>query len=62
MKNRVVMDLRVGEQVSINGGLATVKVLEKTGRNRARLVFEVDSDVRLQKQGQGQQAKPEPSS
>lgn len=46
MKSRVVKEVRVGEQVAI-GDLAIVKVVEKSGRNRVRLVFEVDQDVKL---------------
>lgn len=48
MSNRVVMELKVGETVTIDG-VAVVTLKEKTGRNRARLVFEVNRDVKLQK-------------
>jgi len=41
-----VKEVRVGEQVAI-GDLAIVKGVEKSGRNRVRLVFEVDQDVKL---------------
>jgi ABC-type transporter Mla subunit MlaD len=42
------MELKVGETVTIDG-VAVVTLKEKTGRNRARLVFEVNRDVKLQK-------------
>ena len=46
MKNRVVMDVKVGERITI-GNVASVRVEEKSGRNRARLIIEVDEDVKL---------------
>lgn len=48
LKNRVVMDVRVGEQVETSGP-AIIRVVEKSGRNRARLIFEVDEHVKLSK-------------
>lgn len=54
MSNRVVMELKVGESVCVDG-LVTVKVQEKTGRTKARLVFELPKGVRLQRE----QIKPE---
>lgn len=48
------MELKVGETVSIDG-VAVVTLKEKTGRNRARLVFEVNREVKLQK------GQPKPS-
>jgi len=42
------MELKVGEVVSV-GGNFTVKVQEKTGRAKARLVFELPKGVKLQR-------------
>lgn len=57
MKNRVVMDVKVGERIAI-GNVASVRVEEKSGRNRARLIIEVDEGVKLSRSAQAQ-AKPE---
>lgn len=48
------MELKVGESVCVDG-LVTVKVQEKTGRTKARLVFELPKGVRLQRE----QIKPD---
>jgi hypothetical protein len=48
VSNRVVMELKVGESVSV-AGVVTVKVQEKTGRTKARLVFELPKGVKLQR-------------
>lgn len=40
------MDVKVGERIVI-GNVASVRVEEKSGRNRARLIIEVDEDVKL---------------
>jgi sRNA-binding carbon storage regulator CsrA len=42
------MELKVGESVSV-AGVVTVKVQEKTGRTKARLVFELPKGVKLQR-------------
>jgi sRNA-binding carbon storage regulator CsrA len=54
VSNRVVMELKVGESVCV-GGIVTVKIQEKTGRTKARLVFELPKGVKLQRDS----AKPE---
>jgi sRNA-binding carbon storage regulator CsrA len=54
VSNRVVVELKVGESVSV-GGIVTVKVQEKTGRTKARLVFELPKGVKLHRDS----AKPE---
>jgi hypothetical protein len=43
----VVIDVKVGESVSIDGGRAVVTLLEKSGQ-RARLSFKADDDVKIQ--------------
>lgn len=40
------MDVKVGERVTI-GSVASVRVEEKSGRNRARLIIEIDEGVKL---------------
>lgn len=52
------MDVKVGERIVI-GNVASVRVEEKSGRNRARLIIEVDEDVKLSRSAQVQ-AKPAP--
>lgn len=47
--NRVVMDVKVGEAVRIDGGPVTVVLREKSGRSRARLVLELNPDARVAK-------------
>ena len=48
-RTRVVMELRQGQSVSVNGGQFIVKVAEKTGRHSARLVFELDANTKVRK-------------
>ena len=50
MSSRVVMDLAVGERIVINDRQVTIRFVEKTGRSRARLVFELDSETKLKKE------------
>lgn len=51
------MDVKVGERVTI-GSVASVRVEEKSGRNRARLIIEIDEGVKLSRSALAQ-AKPE---
>ncbi|MGC3944604.1 MAG: hypothetical protein QM762_08805 [Chryseolinea sp.] len=52
MKRRVmVMELVVGQSMaSIDGGRVQIRVQQKTGSNRVRLVFERDEDVTISKE------------
>lgn len=57
-KTRVVMELIEGQsRAVINGGEITVKVLEKTGRHRVRLVFEMDAAAKVNKEYEGDKPK-----
>lgn len=47
-KKSLSMDVKVGDSVSIDGGRVVITVGEKSGQ-RARLKFEVDSDVNVQR-------------
>jgi pyruvate kinase len=49
MKTRsLVMDVRVGESVSVDGGRVMVRVGEKSGQ-RVKLHFTADSEVAIEK-------------
>lgn len=44
----LVMDVRVGESVNVDGGRVLVRVAEKSGQ-RVKLHFTADSDVLIEK-------------
>lgn len=47
-KRTLAMDVKVGEELTIDGGRIVLKIEEKSGQ-RARIRFQMDPDVSLSK-------------